>query len=75
MTSDVCTNGVKVIATNMQTGTKGMSYFDTARKIVMMDGIVSLVTRGLKTRLTGTELQGAAFVMLWKEIEVRLGKS
>lgn len=75
MTSDVCTNGFKVIATNMQTCTKGMSYLDTARKIVMMDGIFSLVTRGLKTRLIGTGLKGATFVMLWKEIEVRLEKN
>lgn len=72
MSSDVFTNGFKVLANNKQTCDKGLSYYETARKIVSRDGVAAVVTRGLKTRLIANGLQGAMFVFLWKEIEGRL---
>lgn len=71
MCSDVVTNGFKIIATNKQTSKSNVSYYETARKIIKRDGALALVTRGLKTRLLGNGLQGAFFVLLWKEIESR----
>ncbi|CAN8069443.1 unnamed protein product [Agarophyton chilense] len=72
MSADIFTNGFKVVATNKQTCDKGLSYYEVARKIVKRDGIFSIVTRGLKTRMIANGLQGATFVLLWKEIESRL---
>lgn len=71
MCGDVVTNGFKIIATNKQTSKKPISYYETARYIVHRDGFLALLTRGLKTRLLGNGLQGATFVLLWKEIERR----
>lgn len=71
MCSDVVTNGFKIVATNKQTSRKPMSYYETAQKIISRDGLFALVTRGLKTRMIGNGLQGATFVLLWKEIESR----
>ncbi|PXF42931.1 hypothetical protein BWQ96_07378 [Gracilariopsis chorda] len=72
MSADVFTNGFKVVATNKQTCDKGLSYYEVARKIMRRDGVFSIVTRGLKTRLLANGLQGATFVLLWKEIESRM---
>lgn len=72
MCSDVVTNGFKIIATNKQTNKNHLTYYETAKKIVTRDGLLALVTRGLKTRILGNGLQGATFVVLWKGIEERL---
>ena len=75
LSSDVLSNGFKVIATNRQTCDKGLSYVETARKIMNADGVMALLTRGLKTRLLSNACQGAVFVYVWKEIEVYLRKA
>ncbi|KAI0563860.1 Mitochondrial carrier [Gracilaria domingensis] len=72
MSADIFTNGFKVLANNKQTCDKGLSYYEVARKIVKRDGVLSIVTRGLKTRMLSNGLQGATFVLVWKEIESRL---
>ena len=71
MCSDVVTNGLKIVATNKQTCDKGLTYYQHAKKIATRDGIPALITRGLKTKLIANGLQGATFVLLWKEIESR----
>lgn len=75
MASDVVTNAFKIIATVKQTTLKPVTYYEAARKIVIADGLAALVTRGLKTRMIGNGLQGATFVLLWKEIERRRAAS
>lgn len=75
MCSDVVTNGFKIVATNKQTSKKKMTYIETARNIVSRDGLLALFTRGLKTRMIGNAIQGATFVLLWKELENRLVKT
>lgn len=75
MTSDVVTNAFKIVATVKQTTSKPLTYYDAVRKIVRADGVTALVTRGLKTRIIGNGLQGATFVLLWKEIERRRADS
>lgn len=75
MCSDVVTNGFKIVATYKQTSKTSRSYYETARNIIKADGIFAIVTRGLKTRLLGNGLQGATFVLLWKEIESRRASS
>lgn len=71
MCSDVVTNGFKIVATNKQTSSIPVTYYETAQKIIKTDGALALLTRGLKTRLIGNGIQGATFVLLWKEIEQR----
>lgn len=75
MASDVVTNAFKIIATMKQTAARPITYYDAASKIIRTDGVAALVTRGLKTRLIGNGLQGATFVLLWKEIERRKAAS
>lgn len=75
MFSDVVSNMFKIIGMNKQVCTRQLTYYETARRIAQRDGLSALITRGLKTRLIGNGLQGATFVLLWKEMESRKAAS
>lgn len=64
--SDTCSNSIRVVKTYRQTSQNHIGYLDAAKTIVKNDGIDSLLTRGLKTRIIANGLQGLLFSVLWK---------
>lgn len=67
--ADCATNGFKVIATTQQTNRELYSTASVVRRLVRQDGLVGLLGRGLKTRILSNAMQGAFFVVVWKELE------
>ena len=65
---DTISNSVRVIKTSKQSYPRPISYFDVTKIIIKNDGLISLMTRGLKTRLLSNGLQGMMFSVLWKLI-------
>jgi hypothetical protein len=66
--SDTISNSVRVIKTSKQSYPIPISYFDITKIILKNDGLFSLMTRGLKTRLLSNGIQGMMFSVLWKLI-------
>ncbi|KAH8086719.1 mitochondrial carrier protein [Aureococcus anophagefferens] len=65
--SDVCSNGLRVVKTKVQTSPDAdASPLDVARRVLDEDGLPGLLGRGLKTRLLVNWLQGAVFSVAWK---------
>ena len=64
--SDTCSNSIRVVKTYRQTSQNNIGYLEAAKTIVKNDGIDSLLTRGLKTRIIANGLQGLLFSVLWK---------
>ena len=48
--SDSISNSLRVIKTTRQTFPKTISYVDTVKHVVALDGVMGLLGRGLKTR-------------------------
>ena len=68
--SDVCSNGLRVVKTKVQTSPDvDASPLDVARRVLDEDGLRGLLGRGLKTRLLVNCLQGAVFSVAWKYFE------
>ena len=68
--SDVCSNGLRVVKTKVQTSPDAdASPLDVARRVLDEDGLRGLLGRGLKTRLLVNCLQGAVFSVAWKYFE------
>lgn len=65
--SDTITNALRVIKAIRQA--EGMTYADAIRSVVQRDGVLGLVTRGLKTRLILNGVQGVFFTIVWKTLE------
>ena len=49
--SDVVSNSVRVIKINRQTESSVITYRETVSRIIKSDGIIGLMTRGLKTKI------------------------
>jgi hypothetical protein len=64
--SDTCSNSIRVLKTTRQTSEKPISYYDIAKNIIKNDGLTSLFSRGLKTRIIANGFQGMMFTVLWK---------
>ena len=61
MTSDIISNGVRVVKTAKQTSLTDLGYFGTAAAIISTDGVSGLVLRGLGTKLLSNGLQAMLF--------------
>ena len=66
--SDVVSNSVRVIKINRQTESKVITYRETVSNIIKSDGIVGLMTRGLKTKILINGLQSSVFVLAFDRI-------
>ncbi|RGP80311.1 hypothetical protein FLONG3_1612 [Fusarium longipes] len=64
--SDSISNSLRVVKTYRQVNDTKISYSEAARAVVVQDGIVGLLGRGLKTRILANGLQGILFSILWK---------
>eukprot|EP00466_Bigelowiella_natans_P002650 jgi/Bigna1/70128/fgenesh1_pg.11_\ len=71
LTSDVSTNFLEVLKTHRQTTRNSVGYVQALSEIVGSDGLVGLVTRGLKVRLLTNCCQGAFFTIVWGKIQRR----
>jgi hypothetical protein len=63
--SDVCSNSLRVIKTNKQTSLTNLTYKQLIQNIVNNDSIVSLFTRGLKTKIITNGIQGMMFTIMF----------
>ena len=70
--SDTVSNSIRVLKTYRQTHTSKITYSTAAKEIIKKDGILSLLGRGLKTKILANGLQGALFSVLWKWIEKKM---
>jgi hypothetical protein len=73
--SDTCSNSIRVIKTYRQTNVKEISYLNSIKEIIKVDGIFSLFGRGLKTKIISNGIQGALFSVLWKFIEKQINQT
>mmetsp|Transcript_18036 Transcript_18036/g.72263 ORF Transcript_18036/g.72263 Transcript_18036/m.72263 type:complete len:379 (+) Transcript_18036:176-1312(+) len=65
--SDSLTNALRVLKAIRQS--EGVPYAVAVRNVLEEDGLVGLLTRGLKTRLIANGVQGVLFTVLWKSFE------
>ncbi|KAF5009282.1 hypothetical protein FDECE_4494 [Fusarium decemcellulare] len=64
--SDSISNSLRVVKTYRQVNDTKVSYAEAARAVVVQDGVIGLLGRGLKTRILCNGLQGIIFSILWK---------
>ena len=67
--SDTLSNSIRVVKVYKQSSAISIGYADVVKKIVKEDGVMSLLGRGLKTKLLANGLQGIMFSVLWKHID------
>lgn len=67
--SDTCSNSLRIIKTNKQTHKTNISYKNVIENIIKKDGLISLFTRGLKTKIISNGIQGGLFAITWKYFE------
>ena len=72
LTSDVVSNGVRVIKTAKQTSATPVSYTEAARQILEKDGLAGLLFRGLGTKILSNGLQAMLFTVCWRFFEERI---
>ena len=63
--SDICSNSLRVIKTNRQTSSSSISYVKLVKNIVENDSLLSLFTRGLKTKIITNGIQGMCFTVMF----------
>lgn len=66
--SDIVSNSVRVIKINRQTESNVITYRETVSRIIKSDGIIGLMTRGLKTKILINGLQSSVFVLAFDRI-------
>ena len=66
--SDIISNSVRVIKINRQTENNVISYRETVNRIIKSDGVLGLMTRGLKTKIFINGLQSSIFVLVFNRI-------
>jgi len=66
--SDTISNSVRVIKINRQTNDKTIGYRESIKNIVKSDGVVGLMTRGLKTKILINGIQSSIFVLVYDQI-------
>jgi hypothetical protein len=64
--SDCCANSLRVIKTTRQTSKDPIAYNVVVRSILMKDGVMGLLGRGLMTKIITNGLQGLMFSVAWK---------
>mmetsp|Transcript_3149 Transcript_3149/g.3757 ORF Transcript_3149/g.3757 Transcript_3149/m.3757 type:complete len:269 (-) Transcript_3149:12-818(-) len=69
VTSDICTNSIKVLKTIRQTAKENLTYKASALKVMREDGIHGLLTRGLRTKVLTNGLQAILFTIVWKLLQ------
>ena len=62
--SDSCSNSIRVVKTYKQPASKIIGYSTIIKTIIKNDGLNSLFTRRLKTRILANGLQGLLFSVL-----------
>eukprot|EP00471_Norrisiella_sphaerica_P010668 CAMPEP_0184502798 /NCGR_PEP_ID=MMETSP0113_2-20130426/51252_1 /TAXON_ID=91329 /ORGANISM="Norrisiella sphaerica, Strain BC52" /LENGTH=234 /DNA_ID=CAMNT_0026892131 /DNA_START=334 /DNA_END=1038 /DNA_ORIENTATION=- len=67
--SDVSTNSLEVLKTHRQTTRHSVGYIQAFSEIVGSDGLIGLVTRGLRVRLLTNCFQGAFFTIVWNNLQ------
>ena len=67
--SDTISNSIRVLKINRQTSEIPMSYSESLRNIIKTDGILGLMTRGLKTKLLINGLQSSIFVLIYDKLK------
>lgn len=67
--SDIFSNFIRVLKTTRQTSPVTISYGQAARQIIDHDGVLSLFTRGLGTRVLTNAIQASVFSVAWKYFE------
>lgn len=65
VTSDTCSNSLRVLKTTKQTHRDHITYVDALKEVVKKDGVIGLFGRGLKTRIITNGIQGILFTILW----------
>jgi len=73
--SDCCSNSIRVCKTYKQTSTEAITYPQLVKTVIEKEGVVGIMTRGLKTRILANGLQGLMFSVLWKTFEEKLNKN
>lgn len=66
--SDTVSNSLRVLKTHRQTGSQ-VSYMGIAQNLIQKDGTLSLLSRGLATRIVGNGISGMLFSVLYRLIE------
>ena len=69
MVSDTVSNSARVIKTTKQSNKKPTTYVIIVKNIVKKDGIHSLFSRGLKTKIISNGIQSIIFTIIWKSLE------
>merc|ERR1712026_620346 len=72
--SDCCSNSIRVCKTYKQTSTEAITYPQLIKTVIEKEGVIGIMTRGLKTRILANGLQGLIFSVLWKTFEEKLNK-
>lgn len=63
--SDISSNAFRIIKTNKQSNENNISYNKLIKNILEKDGIIGLITRGLKTKILTNGLQGMCFTIMF----------
>ena len=66
--SDTISNSVRVIKINRQTESAPISYKESIARIIKSDGVLGLMTRGLKTKILINGIQSSIFVLVYDHI-------
>ena len=66
--SDTISNSVRVIKINRQTESAPISYKESITRIIKSDGVLGLMTRGLKTKILINGIQSSIFVLVYDRI-------
>eukprot|EP00930_Biecheleria_cincta_P040569 TRINITY_DN27791_c0_g1_i2.p1 TRINITY_DN27791_c0_g1~~TRINITY_DN27791_c0_g1_i2.p1 ORF type:complete len:597 (-),score=96.72 TRINITY_DN27791_c0_g1_i2:24-1814(-) len=66
--SDTVSNSLRVLKTHRQLGSQ-VSYMGIAQTVIQKDGALSLLSRGLCTRIAGNGISGMLFSVLYRLIE------
>ena len=62
-------NSIRVIKTTRQTYPTPVTYKQVVQDIVATEGVKSLFTRGLGTKIITNGIQGMMFTVLWKMLQ------
>lgn len=63
--SDVISNSIRVLKINRQTSLEPKGYTESFKEIVKEEGLISFMTRGLKTKIIINGIQSSIFVLIY----------
>jgi len=67
--SDTISNSIRVLKINRQTSEIPLSYMESFKSIVNKEGIIGLMTRGLKTKILINGIQSSMFVLIYDKLK------